>query len=96
MASNPLLAPIFPAGKEPLPPGFTEEDRAQLMQAKKTQDWMTFAMESCAAKTIMAGGGGMFINSGGILILRHCYRLSFFNRLCDRSVFLPDVRLIRV
>ena len=60
MASNPLLAPIFPAGKEPLPPGFTEKDRAQLMQVKKTQDWMTFAMESCVAKTIMAGAGGMF------------------------------------
>ena len=60
MASNPLLVPIFPAGKEPLPPGFTEKDQAQLMQVKKTQDWMTFAMESCVAKMIMAGAGGMF------------------------------------
>ena len=75
MASNPLLPPLFPAGKEPLPPGFTEEDRAQMMQAKKTQEWMTFAMESCVAKTIMAGGGGMFVNSRGLLILKRYYRL---------------------
>jgi import inner membrane translocase subunit TIM22 len=65
MAANPLLAPLFPAGKEPLPPGFTEEDRAQMMQVKKTQDWMTFAMESCAAKTIIAGTGGTFVKSSG-------------------------------
>lgn len=75
MASNPLLPPLFPAGKEPLPPGFTEEDRAQMMQAKKTQEWMTFAMESCVAKTIMAGGGGMFVNSRDLLILKRYYRL---------------------
>ena len=58
MASIPLVAPVFPAGKEPLPPGFTEEDRAQLLQAKKYQDYMTAGMESCLAKGIIAGGGG--------------------------------------
>ena len=54
----PLVAPLFPAGKEPLPPGLTEEDRAQILQAKKYQAWMTSGMESCAAKTVIAGIGG--------------------------------------
>lgn len=75
MPGNPLLAPIFPAGKEPLPPGFTEEDRAQLMQAKKTQDWMAMEMESCVAKTIMAGGGGTFLASDCFTISERLYRL---------------------
>lgn len=56
--SLPLVPPVFPAGKEPLPPGFTEEDRAQMMQAKKYQDYMTMGMESCVAKSVLAGGGG--------------------------------------
>ena len=60
MASNPLLPPIFPAGKEPLPPGFTEEDRAQMMQAKKMQDYMNMGVESCAFKTIATGAGGVY------------------------------------
>jgi mitochondrial import inner membrane translocase subunit TIM22 len=54
----PLVAPLFPAGKEPLPPGWTEEDRANMMQAKKYQQWMQTGMESCAAKTVIAGAGG--------------------------------------
>lgn len=58
MASNPLLAPLFATGKEPLPPGYTEDDRAAMLQAKKTQDFMTMAMESCVAKTAIAGVGG--------------------------------------
>ena len=55
-----LVAPVFPAGKEPLPPGFTEEDRENMLQAKKYQDYMTMGMESCAAKTVIAGVGGEF------------------------------------
>lgn len=51
---------MFPAGREPLPPGFTEEDRAQLQQAKKYQGWMAAGMESCAAKTVIAGVGGKY------------------------------------
>ena len=53
-----LLAPLFPKGKEPLPPGWTEEDRQNMMQAQKYQDWMQVGMESCVAKTAIAGGGG--------------------------------------
>ncbi|KAH8994423.1 mitochondrial import inner membrane translocase subunit TIM22 [Lactarius akahatsu] len=59
--SLPLVAPVFPAGKEPLPPGMTEEDRANLLQAKKYQGYMTAAMESCLAKTTIAGVGGFAI-----------------------------------
>ena len=58
MPAMPLVAPVFPAGKEPLPPGFTEEDRENMLQAKKYQDYMTMGMESCAAKTVIAGVGG--------------------------------------
>ena len=54
----PLVAPVFPAGKEPLPPGITEEERENYMQARKYQNWMTMGMESCVAKTAIAGGGG--------------------------------------
>ena len=53
--SHPLLAPLFPAGKEPLPPGMTEEDRANMLQMKKYQDYMSAGMESCLGKTTMAG-----------------------------------------
>lgn len=57
-ARLPLVAPLFPAGKEPLPPGLTEEDREQFSQAQKYQTWMTSGMESCVAKTVIAGIGG--------------------------------------
>ncbi|KAK7691776.1 hypothetical protein QCA50_005179 [Cerrena zonata] len=67
MPNMPLVAPVFPAGKEPLPPGFTEEDRENMLQAKKYQDFMTMGMESCAAKTVIAGVGGFAI--GGFFSL---------------------------
>ena len=54
----PGVAPIFPAGKEPLPPGWTEDDREQMLQSKKFQGYMQTAMESCVAKTAIAGVGG--------------------------------------
>ena len=54
----PMVAPVFPAGKEPLPPDITEEERENYMQARKYQNWMTTGMESCVAKTVIAGGGG--------------------------------------
>ena len=57
----PLVPPVFPAGKEPLPPGMTEDDRANMLQAKKYQDYMTAGMESCLAKTALAGVGGMLV-----------------------------------
>lgn len=63
MGSMPLVPPLFPAGKEPLPPGFTEEDRQNMQQAKKYQDYMTMGMESCLAKTVIAGAGGFAIGA---------------------------------
>ncbi|KAL5483130.1 TIM22 [Sanghuangporus weigelae] len=54
----PPLAPVFLPGKEPLPPGMTEEDRAQLMQAKKYQDLISIVPETCVFKTGMAGVAG--------------------------------------
>lgn len=36
---------------------------------------MTMGMESCMAKTIMAGGGGTSLVSNGIIISGHLYRL---------------------
>ncbi|KAI0368986.1 mitochondrial import inner membrane translocase subunit TIM22 [Pilatotrama ljubarskyi] len=59
----PLVAPVFPAGKEPLPPGISDEERESYLQAKKYQDYMTMGMESCVAKTIIAGGGGFAIGA---------------------------------
>lgn len=50
--------PIWAPGKEPLPPGFTEEDRAQMEQTKKWEKFAGMAMESCATKTVLAGGAG--------------------------------------
>ncbi|KAI9062411.1 mitochondrial import inner membrane translocase subunit TIM22 [Trametes sanguinea] len=61
--SLPLVAPVFPAGREPLPPGVTEEEREAYQQAKKYQNYMTVAMESCVAKTGIAGGGGFVIGA---------------------------------
>lgn len=80
MPPVPWLAPVFAPGKEPLPPGWTEEDRKQIMEQKKYQDWMTMGMESCVAKTVIAGGGGEF------RVVRALF-LKFLERLF-RSLFL--------
>lgn len=87
----PLVAPVFPAGKEPLPPGMTEDDRANMLQAKKYQDYMTAGMESCLAKTAMAGVGGM-----PALSLHIFYWPLIFQRLCYWRVLLHDVLVIRI
>lgn len=57
----PGQVPIWAPGKEPLPPGFTEEDRAALDQQQKYSNIAAMAMESCAAKTVLAGTMGRFI-----------------------------------
>jgi hypothetical protein len=61
MASLPMVAPLFPAGKEPLPPGITEEEKTQYEQMKRWQGYTTMAMESCVAKSAIAGVGGACI-----------------------------------
>ena len=60
MSSLPLVPPLFPAGKEPLPPGFTEDDRKIMLQNKRMQNYMQMGMESCVAKTVMAAGMGAY------------------------------------
>ncbi|KAG5652842.1 hypothetical protein H0H81_003404 [Sphagnurus paluster] len=59
----PGAVPIYAPGKEPLPPGFTEEDRAALQQTKKWEGYAAMAMESCAVKTVLAGGAGFGIGA---------------------------------
>ena len=58
MSGLPLVPPLFPAGKEPLPPGFTEDDRQVMLQNKRMQNYMQMGMESCLTKTVMAAGMG--------------------------------------
>ena len=54
----PLVAPVFLPGTEPLPPGFTEDDRFAAAEARKYENLLKFGVESCVAKTAIAGGGG--------------------------------------
>ncbi|PCH35559.1 Tim17-domain-containing protein [Wolfiporia cocos MD-104 SS10] len=63
LPSIPMVAPVYPAGKEPLPPGVSEEERENYLQAKKYQDYMTMGMESCVTKTAIAGVGGLAIGA---------------------------------
>ncbi|WFD36104.1 Mitochondrial import inner membrane translocase subunit tim22 [Malassezia cuniculi] len=51
----PLVAPMYAAGKEPLPPGVTEDDRKQLNDMLRWQKYGAEAMESCAFKTVISG-----------------------------------------
>ena len=55
MSKPPLVAPIFPTGREPLPPGLTEDDRPALDQQRKFQEYMSMGAESCIFKCGMAG-----------------------------------------
>lgn len=68
MSGNPLLTPIFPAGREPLPPGVAEEERDAYNQGLKYQQYMTMGMESCVAKTILAGGMGTLSPSSTVSV----------------------------
>jgi import inner membrane translocase subunit TIM22 len=51
----------YAAGKEPVPAGFTPEDVENVRQAKKMEMFMSEAMTSCPAKTVMAGGAGTLV-----------------------------------
>lgn len=54
----PGLVPLHIPGKEPLPPGYTEEERDAYNQMKKTEKLMSMGSESCVFKSVLAGGGG--------------------------------------
>lgn len=57
----PGLVPLHIPGKEPLPPGVSDEERDAYEQMKKTERFMTMASETCAFKTVLAGGGGEYL-----------------------------------
>lgn len=54
----PLLPPLYPAGREPLPPGVMESDRDAYLKTKQTEKFMGMAMESCIVKSALSGGAG--------------------------------------
>jgi len=94
MQTHPLLAPVFPAGREPLPPGMTEEDRANVMQVKKYQDYMSAGMESCLGKTTVAGVFGTPCFSLSYLTYRFFFRT--FVRFRCRWILFVDVFVVCV
>jgi import inner membrane translocase subunit TIM22 len=51
----PILAPLFPAGSEPLPPGIPETERAAFEQQKRMEKYIGMAYESCATKSAISG-----------------------------------------
>lgn len=55
---HPLLTPIYVPGTEPIPEGWTEEDRKNMADQVKYSKWMNAGMESCPFKVGMAGGIG--------------------------------------
>lgn len=64
---QPYLTPIYLPGREPLPPGCTEDDRPQLAQMKMWQNYTSTAMESCPAKCVLSGAAGFAL--GGFFSL---------------------------
>ena len=66
--------------------GATEDDRAALMQQKKWAEWTQTGMESCAIKTLLAGGGGAFSSFTVVLfnMVSHRFR--------NRGVLFTHVR----
>ncbi|KIK67549.1 hypothetical protein GYMLUDRAFT_69726 [Collybiopsis luxurians FD-317 M1] len=59
----PGLVPLHIPGKEPLPPGISEDEREAFEQMKKTEKFMSMGAESCAFKTVIAGGGGLALGA---------------------------------
>ncbi|PWZ02341.1 Tim17-domain-containing protein [Testicularia cyperi] len=54
----PLVAPVYLPGKEPLPPGLTEDDREQIAQIAKWNKIANMGMESCPVKCALSGAAG--------------------------------------
>lgn len=54
---------VYAKGQEPLPPGVREEDRPAYEQTKRWEQNMVSVMESCPAKTVMAGAAGLGIGA---------------------------------
>lgn len=62
-----MTAPVYLPGQEPLPPGWTEDDRANLSQAMYWQKTMSGAMEWCPTKCALSGAAGFAL--GGFFSL---------------------------
>ncbi len=56
--SSPWLTPIFIPGKEPLPEGFSEDDRAEMAKVQGWQKMAGSVMESCPLKCAFSGVAG--------------------------------------
>ncbi|CBQ72942.1 related to Tim22, mitochondrial import inner membrane translocase subunit [Sporisorium reilianum SRZ2] len=54
----PLMAPVYVPGTEPLPPGVTEDDRAEMAKIAKWNRMANMGMESCPVKCAMSGAAG--------------------------------------
>ncbi|KAF8729456.1 hypothetical protein AX14_006075 [Amanita brunnescens Koide BX004] len=54
---------IYAKGQEPLPAGLSDDDRPAYEQSKKWERYMVATMESCPAKTVMAGAAGLGIGA---------------------------------
>ena len=79
----PARVPIWAPGKEPLPPGLTEDDRAYYDQTKRWEGYTTMAMESCATKSALAGGFGTFC-----FFFVFCFFLLFFFVLKSPYIYI--------
>lgn len=87
-----LTTPLFTPENAPLPPGFTEADRAAILQQKKYERWMNMGAESCAFKTVLSGGGG----ARSSFEFSAVNLSSFPRRICHWMFLLPYVELIRL
>ena len=52
------MAPVYVPGTEPLPPGVTEDDRAELAKIARWNKIANGAMESCPTKCMLSGAAG--------------------------------------
>jgi hypothetical protein len=95
MDRRPLVAPVFPAGAEPLPPGWTEEDRNAMTQQKRMENYMGMAMESCVVKTAMSGALGtssyLLIPRKRLVIRPHISLYLNCIRFWHGRIFFPHV-----
>lgn len=96
----PGATPIWKRGEEPLPPGLTEEDRPMFEEQQKWGRYAGMAMESCAVKTVLAGGAGAYCKLGFITLLSDPRGLFHFGavafRFWYRCLLLSDVCFVRV
>lgn len=67
MENIPGLCPYYLPGKEPLPAGWTEDDRAALAAQKQGAKFFGQLTESCPAKAVLSGVAGFAL--GGFFSL---------------------------